>query len=46
MTEEQLKALDAPTAAAAPDVTAIKTEAEEKKAAEEAKKAADEAAKA
>lgn len=43
MTEEQLKALESATPA---DVTAIKTEAEEKKAAEEAKKAADEAAKA
>jgi len=38
MTEEQLKALETPTVA---DVTAIKTEAEEKKAAEEAKKAAE-----
>lgn len=35
MTEEQLKAMEAP---ATVDVTAIKTEAEEKKAAEEAKK--------
>lgn len=42
MTEEQLKALEA---SAAGDVSAIKTEAEEKKAAEDAKKAADEAAK-
>lgn len=42
MTEDQLKALE--TAAPA-DVTAIKTEAEEKKAAEDAKKAAEEAAK-
>lgn len=38
MTEDQLKALETPTVA---DVTAIKTEAEEKKAAEDAKKAAD-----
>ncbi len=38
MTEEQLKALETP---AATDVTAIKTEAEEKKAADEAKKAAE-----
>lgn len=41
MTEEQLKALETPTVA---DVTAIKTEAEEKKAAEEAAKAAEAAA--
>lgn len=38
MTEDQLKALETPMVA---DVTAIKTEAEEKKAAEEAKKAAE-----
>lgn len=38
MTEEQLKALES---AAPADVTAIKTEAEEKKAAEDAKKAAE-----
>ncbi len=38
MTEDQLKALEASAVA---DVTAIKTEAEEKKAAEEAKKAAE-----
>lgn len=44
MSEEELKALETPTAPAG-DVTAIKTEAEEKKAAEEAKKAAEEAAK-
>lgn len=42
MTEDQLKALEN---AAPVDVTAIKTEAEEKKAAEEAAKAAEEAAK-
>lgn len=42
MTEEQLKALEASSAG---DVSAIKTEAEEKKAAEDAKKAADEASK-
>ncbi len=41
MTEEQIKAMEAP---AAVDVTAIKTEAEEKKAAEEAKKAEETAA--
>lgn len=41
MTEEQIKALDATATA---DVTAIKTEAEEKKAAEEAAKATEEAA--
>lgn len=38
MTEEQLLALETPTVA---DVTAVKTEAEEKKAAEDAKKAAE-----
>ncbi len=43
MTEDQLKALEN---AAPIDVTAVKTEAEEKKAAEEAAKAAEEAAKA
>lgn len=42
MTEEQIKALES---TAPVDVTAIKTEAEEKKAAEEAAKAAEEAAK-
>lgn len=43
MTEDELKALESATPA---DVTAIKTEAEEKKAAEEAAKAAEDAAKA
>ncbi len=38
MTEEQIKAMDAPVAG---DVTAVKTEAEVKKAEEEAKKAAE-----
>jgi len=41
LTEEELKAMEAP---AATDVTAIKTEGEEKKAAEEAKKAEEAAA--
>ena len=41
MTEDELKKLEEPTTV---DVTAIKTEAEEKKAAEEAKKAEETAA--